>query len=165
MKHKARIVGWSVLMFLIAGAYDQFCQMLTYRASMMQNNAYGGRLGNNKFVDEYSDEMWQAKNVRDMLDAVSTRDLAYIRQSWKDRQASTRRELAPLNLSPNDWFVACLPGQQAELRRQCTRDQTLNLNTLACDDNQLSQAICQPRGKWYNAGTNKCDAFVVCQVW
>ena len=54
MKHKARIVGWSVLMFLIAGGFDQFCQMLTYRAAMMQNNAFGTRIGNNDFVDEYS---------------------------------------------------------------------------------------------------------------
>ena len=57
-----------------------------------------------------------------MLDAVLTRDLAYIRNSWKDRDATTRRELAPLSLSVNDWYIACLPGQQAELRRACTVD-------------------------------------------
>ena len=57
-----------------------------------------------------------------MLDAVSTRDLAYIRKSWVDRDATLRRELAPLSLSVNDWYIACLPGQQAELRRACTVD-------------------------------------------
>ena len=124
MKHKARIVGWSVIMFLIASGYNNFCQMLTYRAVMMQMHSLGGdtNIPNNDFVDEHSNEMWLAKNVRDMLDAVDTRDLAYIRQSWVDRQASTRRELAPLNLSINDWYIACLPGQQAELRRACTVD-------------------------------------------
>ena len=36
---------------------------------MMQMNSLGGVFGNNDFVDEHSNEMWQAKNVRDMLDA------------------------------------------------------------------------------------------------
>ena len=141
MKHKARIVGWSVIMFLIASGYNNFCQMLTYRANMMQMNSLGDNLKSvksNDYINEHSNEMWQAKNVRDMLDAVSTRDLAYIRNSWKDRDATTRRELAPLSLSVNDWYIACLPGQQAELRRACTVDQTLNQNTLVCDDNILS---------------------------
>ena len=60
MKHKARIVGWSVIMFLIAAGYDNFCQMMTYRAMMMQMNSLGGNkvidnVINNDFVDEHSD--------------------------------------------------------------------------------------------------------------
>ena len=40
--HKARIVGWSALMFVVASGYDWFFQNVTYRAMQYQWAALAG---------------------------------------------------------------------------------------------------------------------------
>ena len=56
--HKARIVGFSCLMATIAGYYQYYFDMLTYRSGQYQNAALAGEAGFD-FMD-YSDAKWDA---------------------------------------------------------------------------------------------------------
>ena len=81
--HKARIVGWSALMFVVASSYDWFFQNVTYRAMQHQWKALAGTNTFNDKINKYSAGVWNAKNLADFLDAKDNKDLKYIDQSWK----------------------------------------------------------------------------------
>lgn len=81
--HKAKIVGWSALMFVVASSYDWFFQNVTYRAMQHQWKAAAGSLNFNDKIDPYSSDVWRAKNLHDFLDAKDSKDLKYISADWK----------------------------------------------------------------------------------
>ena len=81
--HKARIVGWSAAMFLVASSYDWVFQNITYRAMQMQWQVMAGTLELNDKIDKYSNTVWQLKNLADFYDDKDEKDLKYITMDWK----------------------------------------------------------------------------------
>lgn len=57
--HKARIVGFSVVMASIAGYYQYYFDMLAYRAGQFQNAALAGEAGF-AFRDYQDNNRWNA---------------------------------------------------------------------------------------------------------
>ena len=81
--HKARIVGWSALMFVVASSYDWYFQNVTYRAMQYQWKAMAGNVDGTEYkfndkINKYSAEVWNAKNLHDFIDSKDDKDLKYL---------------------------------------------------------------------------------------
>ena len=59
--HKAKIVGWSCLMFAVADGYNYAMQSVTYRANQLQAKVFAGDKELNSFIDVYHEDYWHAK--------------------------------------------------------------------------------------------------------
>lgn len=52
---KAKVVGWSAFMTVVAGSYLSYYSDLIFRADQMQNQALGGKLPWNEYKPTYAD--------------------------------------------------------------------------------------------------------------
>ena len=85
--HKARIVGFSVLMSSIAGYYQYYFDMMAYRSGQYQKAALTGD-AEYKFMDYTENSMltgrqWSAKQTFDAWKDKSLKELKQINMKWK----------------------------------------------------------------------------------
>jgi hypothetical protein len=86
--HKARIVGFSVLMSSIAGYYQYYFDMLVYRSNQYQMAALAGEPGfefQNAAArnNAYNAAMWAMRHNQDVMEDVSLKELKQIQMNWK----------------------------------------------------------------------------------
>ena len=89
--HKAKIVGFSILMAGVATTYQAFFNGLVYRSGQYQQRALSGQEEFTNYRD-YQDPnlMWQAKNELDVLEAKPFKQLKYIQTGDKVDEFPTK---------------------------------------------------------------------------
>jgi UDP-galactopyranose mutase len=83
--HKARIVGFSVLMGSIANYYQYYFNMLGYRSGQFQAAALAGEKAFRDYTPngKYSAANWTAQQTLDAWKDKSLKELKQINQNWK----------------------------------------------------------------------------------
>ena len=86
--HKARIVGFSIVMSSIAGYYQYYFDMLVYRSNQFQMAALAGEdnfdfLDYTPKYDEYSLAAWSRRQNKDIMDEFSLKELKQIQADYK----------------------------------------------------------------------------------
>ena len=77
--HKAKIVGFSLLMAGIATTYQSYFNGLVYRSGMYQQRALAGLEDFTDFIDgKNPEELWQMKNELDVLEGRDFKALKYM---------------------------------------------------------------------------------------
>ena len=87
--HKAKIVGFSVLMAVISGGYQWYYNNMTYRSGQLQAQALAGQREFNPYFSPNSRDIWMKKNTLAVLEAKSFKDLVYIENGWTDQVITT----------------------------------------------------------------------------
>ena len=97
--HKAKIVGFSLLMASIATTYQSYFNGLVYRSGMYQQRALAGLEEFTDFIDgKNPNTLWNAKNELDVLEGRDFKALKYMHtgdsvdkfaERWWDANTST----------------------------------------------------------------------------